>query len=49
MVDCVCSIDTDVRTECMALKHKHYVDMVRQKKCGTDRCPFYKKKKGAKK
>lgn len=45
MIDCVCSVDTDKRTECRALGKKYYIQMIREKKCGTDKCPFYKPKK----
>ena len=45
MVNCVCSIDTNKRTECMALEWKWYIKMVREKKCGNNGCPFWKEKK----
>ena len=42
MVSCVCSVDTDERTECIALDWKWYIKMIREKKCGTEQCPFWK-------
>ncbi len=45
MVNCVCSVDTDKRTECMALDPKWYYKMIREKKCGNEGCPFWKPKK----
>ena len=45
MINCVCSVDTDERTECIALDMKWYIDMIRKHKCGTDQCPFWKPRK----
>ena len=30
----------------MDLRWEHYLDFIRSHKCGTDKCPFYKPKKG---
>lgn len=49
MVNCVCSKDTDERTECVALAPKWYIRMIREKKCGNEGCPFWKPKEGNKK
>ena len=42
MVNCKCSVDTDERTECIALEKKWYWKMIQEGKCGTKECPFYK-------
>ena len=42
MINCVCSTDTDKRTECIALDPKWYRQMIREHKCGTPDCPFWK-------
>lgn len=44
MVNCKCSVDTEERTECMALAWKWYIKMIREGKCGTAECPFWKER-----
>lgn len=42
MINCKCSVDTLDRTECRALKRDAYIQYIREHRCGTKRCPFYK-------
>ena len=42
MIDCVCSVDTRKRTVCVALNTEDYIRQIRDHKCGTSACPFYK-------
>lgn len=42
MINCIMSVDTHKRTECIALGWKWYIENIRRGKCGTKGCPFYK-------